>query len=46
MKNKIGLLGSKGFVGSAIASELKKDIPFISITRENFKKILKLAMII
>ena len=46
MKNKIGLLGYKGFVGSAIAFELKKNIPFKAISRENYKKILKLNLII
>ena len=39
MKNKIGILGYKGFVGSAIASELKrKNIPYKGISRENYKK--------
>ena len=39
MKNKIGILGYKGFVGSAIASELKRrNIPYRGISRENYKK--------
>ena len=43
MKNKIGLLGYKGFVGSAIAFELKKkNIPFKAISRENYKKNIKI----
>ncbi len=43
MKNKIGLLGYKGFVGSAIALELKKkNIPFKAISRENYRKNTKI----
>ena len=43
MKNKIGLLGYKGFVGSAIALELKKkNIQFKGISRENYKKNIKI----
>ena len=39
MKKIIGLIGYKGFVGSAIASELKKKKKkFIGITRNNYNK--------
>ncbi len=41
MINKIGLLGCKGFVGSAVALELKKNkVSFIGITRKNYRKFI------